>query len=137
MKPRWQADERYPEPAFRESGNRRIYEETDAPFTCQFSCPADQSIRLVLDEGDEKTVTFTIDRQTGTMTADYTCADNDSQYGVRTCRFDPSVSDSVRLDCDGCVITLILGDGFFQYTTLLYPPSKRIRVEGLKSFIPK
>ena len=102
----------------------------DGPFTCSAVCPSGRNICLTLHEGEGKKVTFTVDMQNGTMTADYTNADENAQYGVRTCSFDPAAAgNSVRLDRDGCVITLILGDGGFQYTTLLYPPTRRITVE--------
>ena len=128
--PRWLPNERFPEPAYQEKEDGIIYEEMDGPFTCSAVCPSGRNICLTLHEGEGKKVTFTVDMQNGTMTADYTNADENAQYGVRICSFDPAAAgNSVRLDRDGCVITLILGDGGFQYTTLLYPPTRRITVE--------
>ena len=120
----WKPPMPYPAPEIDEAGERIICLPTTRSFSFSHIFPEGSYVTITLTEGDQEHVDFSINFESGQVTVDYSAADSYSRYGVRTAAFDPRATDGkLRIDRDGCVVTIIMGDGYMYYTTLIYPGS--------------
>lgn len=110
--------------------NAVIYPSGAEPFMIENTFHDCSVARIKVMEDPEEFVLFTLDFRKEELIADYSHADIHSRYGIRKMVFDNSlVNNHIKIMRDGCVITIILGDGYYYYTTILYPNQYEIHLE--------